>query len=524
MRLFKLLLPIFTLAEIETKKFDSDVNKVMDILVHSLYKTKDIFLRELVSNSADALEKIRIGNDDLAIKIKSVGDKLIIEDNGVGMTRDELVSNLGTIANSGTSKLVENPDLIGKFGVGFYSVFLVSDNVTVTTKSDQGEQFVWKSDSKSYTLEKGNDDDLKRGTRIELKLRENAQEFGDPEVLEQVLKKHSEFVKFPIYLWKEKQVESQATKETSSESKEAKDEDEVVVEDVPETETKKEPEFVTVADWERVNSQKPIWLRNPSKVTQEEYDDFFKQHYKESKKPLKVGHFKIEGQNSFNVLMFIPESAPKQFLSPDNEKTKNQIELFVRRVFISDEFVGFLPNWLSFVKVVLDSDDLPLNVNREHIQTHASLKLVQKKIVSKALDLLQEVAEKDEDYKEVYDNYGRAFKVGIHESRDVASHQAKLMDLIRFESTTNKFTSLKAYKERMIKDQKQIYFSTGTSLKAARGSPMAERLMTKGVEVLLFVDPVDEYLAVNDMKQYDSIPLQDVAKPGVLFDGNLINR
>ena len=513
-----------TLALAEKRSFDSDVSKVMDILVHSLYKTKDIFLRELVSNSADALEKIRLtDSENLGIKIKAESDTrtLVIEDNGVGMTRDELVQNLGTIANSGTSKLIQNPDLIGKFGVGFYSVFLVSDNVTVYSKSDGGDQYVWSSDSKGYTLDKDpNGNTLSRGTRIEIKLKDDAVDFAKPEVLEDILKKHSEFIKFPIYLWKEKTVEKDTVTEKSEEKE--NDDGEAIVEDASDKQEAK-PDTVVVSDWEQVNSQQPIWLRDPSTVNEEDYTEFFKTHYKQFQAPLKVGHFKIEGQNTFNVLMFIPESVPQSFLTRDQDNTKNSVELFVRRVFISDEFVSFLPNWLNFVKVILDSDDLPLNVNREHIQTHASLKLVQKKIVSKSLDLLMEVAQDDAKYKPVYESYGKALKIGVHESRSTAHVQSKLLDLLRFESTKSNFTSLKAYKEGMSENQKQIYFSTGSNTKQARSNPLAERLMAKNLEVLLMIDPIEEYLAQNDMKSYDSIPLQDVVKPGLILDTGSIN-
>jgi heat shock protein beta len=522
----------------EEFKFETEVNQVMDIIIHSLYKSKDVFLRELISNSADALDKIRLAsltdksqldtNPDLKIFITADKEEktLTIKDTGIGMTHDQLRDNLGTIAKSGTAEFLKamkeknatDPGLIGKFGVGFYSAFLVADSVAVVSKNNNDEQFIWESASQSNfrIIKDPRGNTLKRGTEIVLRIKPGEEEFLETNRLKEIVQKHSEFINFPIYLWNEKTievpVEESEVKETKEEESEVED-----VEDVTE-ETKEEKKTVTktIFDWELLNENKPIWTRNPSDVTEKEYHDFFKSHFKEYMEPLAYNHFKLEGDAEFNVLMYVPSTPPPKFMQPDAGPYRN-VQLFVRRVFISDDLIDFLPKWLSFLKVVIDSDDLPLNVSRETLQNHASLKLVKNKIISKALDLLIGLAEKEDDsvYRKVHTEFGKAFRYGLYEAK--SSHQKKLTRLLRFHSSVEEFVSLDKYKDRMKDKQPQIYYSTGVNVKAAKSSPFAEKSIARGYEVLFFLDPVEEYLTQSALAEFDSVPFQNVAKSGLKF-------
>jgi heat shock protein beta len=265
-----------------------------------------------------------------------------------------------------------------------------------------------------------------------------------------------------------------------------------------------------------LNENKPIWTRNPADVSEEEYTSFYKSHFKDYADPVAYKHFKLEGDAEFNVLMYIPGAAPPKFMQPEAGTARN-VELFVRRVFITDDLIDFVPKWLSFIKVIIDSDDLPLNVSRETLQNHASLKSVKNKLISKALDLLMEWAQKEDDqiYKKIHGEFGKAFRYGLYEAK--ASHQKKLTDLLRFESSVEEFVSLEKYKGRIKKNQPQIYYSTGVNVKAARSSPFAEKIIARGYEVLFFLDPIEEYLTQAAMMEYDSLPFQNVAKSGLKF-------
>ncbi|KAJ3270285.1 hypothetical protein HDV01_000400 [Terramyces sp. JEL0728] len=508
-------------------KFETQVNKVMDIIIHSLYKTKDVFLRELISNSADALDKVRFQsltnkaeletNEELKIYISSDKDKnlLSIRDTGVGMTKTQLHDNLGTIAKSGTEEFLKtlekqnltDPGLIGQFGVGFYSSFLVADRVTVISKNNKDDQYVWSSDSQSnFKITKdprGNT--LGRGTEIILHLKKDAAEFLETDKLKEIIQKHSEFVNFPVYLYVEKTIEE------AVEEPDAPTED---VEDVTEEEKKPKTVSKTVQEWELVNENKPIWTRAPTDVTDEEYKSFFKAHFKEFSEPLAHSHFKLEGENEFTGLLFIPASPPQKFLQPDAPMLKN-VQLFVKRVFITDELSDFLPKWLGFLKVLIDTDDIPLNVSRETLQNHAFLKIIKNKIISKALDLLIQLSEDDEEkFKLIHKEYKQAFRYGLYDAK--TTHRKKLLKLLRFESSSKEYTSLQEYVDRMKEGQPQIYFSAGISVDSAKASPLAEKLISKGYEVLYLSDSFEEYLTTTDsLKEFNDLPLQNIQKPGL---------
>ncbi|KAI8895722.1 Hsp90 protein-domain-containing protein [Globomyces pollinis-pini] len=531
----------------EVFTFETEVNKVMDIIIHSLYKTKDVFLRELISNASDAIDKIRFAsitdksvldsNPDLKITVKAdkVSNTLMISDTGIGMTKDGLKNNLGTIAKSGTAEFLKaieennsaDPGLIGQFGVGFYSAFLVADKVTVISKNNDDDQYIWESNSQNnFKLVKdprGNT--LGRGTSIILHLKPDAVNFLEQNELQNIIRKHSEFINFPIYLWTEKTIEEPVEEETGETTMTfAKPEDESDVQDVTED---KEPEdetpktvSKTVQEWELMNEHKPIWTRKPSDITQEEYHTFYKGYYKDSKAPLGYSHFKLEGDKVFTGLIYIPEDPPKGFMTAEGGLIHN-VQLFVRRIFITDDLVDFLPKWLGFLKVLIDSDDLPLNVSRETLQSHHSLKPMKKKIISKALDLLVDLAENDlETFTKIHDKYKQAFRYGLHEAN--TRQREKIMKLLRFQSSEHRLpttsTSLQEYVDRMQDKQPQIYFVAGVSAEYAHQSPFAASVIAKGYEVLYFSDPIEEYLTTTDaLKVFNDIPLQNVANPGLKF-------
>jgi heat shock protein beta len=411
------------------QEFQAEVGRLMDIIINSLYSKKEIFLRELISNASDALDKIRflsltdpkvLGDGDAAkLEIRIQSDKkagtISISDTGIGMTKDDLINNLGTIAKSGTSSFLEkmskegDMNLIGQFGVGFYSVYLVADSVTVTTKNNDDDQMVWISSADaSFTVSKDpRGSTLGRGTSITMKVKEDATEFLEEDQLRSLIKRYSEFINFPIYLEvtkeeeievpdEEAQKEADAAKAKKEEAEEAKKaEDDVDVSDVDEEDeegkdddkpkTKKIKQ--TRKEWELINDTKAIWVRSPSDVADEEYDNFFKSLTKEFDSPLEKIHFTAEGEIQFRSILFVPRKAPSDLY--DKLQTKqNNLRLYVRRVFISDEFDDLMPRYLSFIRGVVDSEDLPLNVSREMLQQSRVLKVIKKKLVSKALDMI----------------------------------------------------------------------------------------------------------------------------------------
>ncbi|VAI81317.1 unnamed protein product [Triticum turgidum subsp. durum] len=409
----------------EKFEFQAEVSRLMDIIINSLYSNKDIFLRELISNASDALDKIRfltltdkeaLGEGDTAkleiqIKLDKENKILSIRDRGVGMTKEDLIKNLGTIAKSGTSAFVEKMqtggdlNLIGQFGVGFYSVYLVADYVEVVSKHNDDKQYVWesKADGSFAISEDTWNEPLGRGTEIKLHLRDEAKEYLEEGKLKDLVKKYSEFINFPIYLWatKEVDVEVPADEEESSEEEEStterteEEETEDDEEKKPKTKTVKE----TTTEWELLNDMKAVWLRSPKEVTEEEYAKFYHSLAKDfgDDKPMTWSHFSAEGDVEFKALLFVPPKAPHDLYESYYNANKSNLKLYVRRVFISDEFDDLLPKYLSFLMGIVDSDTLPLNVSREMLQQHSSLKTIKKKLIRKALDMIRKLAEEDPD-------------------------------------------------------------------------------------------------------------------------------
>lgn len=543
--------------ETETFAFQAEINQLLSLIINAFYSNKDVFLRELISNAADALDKVRYNSltkgmavsesdvGELAIWVKGDRDAmtLTIEDTGIGMSQAELVKNLGTIAHSGTRAFMEavqagNADvsLIGQFGVGFYSAFLVADRVEVYSRAvDSSVVNKWESAAGgTFSVSKVQDGDegsaMARGTRIILHLKEGMGDYADVAKIKEIIKRHSEYCTFPIYVWTKKTreediIEEQPSSDDKQDAEAAESGDGVVEEidgsveddaDAKKTEAPAEPpkkRTVEYHEYDHVNKVKPVWQRRPDEVTDEEHEALFKSLSGDWEPPLAHKMFEAEGSAQFKAVLYVPKNSPVDMF---NQKRKKNIKLYVKKVFVSDDADQMVPDWLNFVHGIVDSDDLPLNVSREMLQQNKIMGVIKKTLVKRCLELIADLSKDETKYAQFYKKFNKNLKLGVHADE---KYRDKLLPLLRFATTAgDKQCSLDEYVERMKDGQEHIYFITAETVEAARSSPCIEKLIDKGYEVLLLTDPMDEYM-VQVVNEYAGKRLACCSRVGLTIPG-----
>jgi len=518
--------------------FDADIQRLMGLIVNSFYSNNDIFLRELISNASDALDKIKYNsltntnvlgketNLEIRLTLNKENNTLTIEDTGIGMTNADLKNNLGTIASSGTQKFVqavkEGTDLsmIGQFGVGFYSAFLVADKLEVLTKNNDDDEYLWSSTGGSeFTIRRNNTPSLHRGTRIVLHIKTNQQEYLEESKLRQIIKTHSEFITYPIKLLvtKTREVDDEYEEETDNdddnnndiENTNGEESSRPSIAEVDEDDSiQKTKTAETYTEWDTLNSQKPLWTRKSDNITAEEYQTFYKNMTNDWDEAAGYKHFSAEGNISLKGLIYIPKRPPFDMFSKQNKKSK--VKLYVRRVFITDDCNELMPDYLTFVSGVVDSEDLPLNVSREILQQNKMLKVIRKILIKKSLELVEDLKEDEEEYQNFYNNFSKSLKLGVYENSKYRERLTKLL-MFNTSKTTNNMRTLDQYVDDMAEEQPGIYYITGESKEIVGNSPFVERLNKKGWEVLYFVDPIDEYM-LQQLKEFRNKQLICITK------------
>lgn len=492
--------------------FQTEVNQLLSLIVNTFYKKKEIFLRELISNASDALDKVRYQSlsdpsvlsiePDLYIHIIpcKANNTLTISDSGIGMTKMDLLNNIGTIARSGTKKFVEalnqgtDLSLIGQFGVGFYASYLVSKKVVIYTKNTMDDYYSWESlAGGSFNITRIPPiQGFLRGTKVILFLKDDQTEFLEERRIKEIVKKHSEFISYPIALEIEKLIEKDVidTKNIDSQSNKIK-------------EVKRELQVL--------NKQKPIWMKRPSDISDEEYASFYKTLSNDWEDHLAKKHFSVEGQVDFKAILFVPRRAPYDLF--DSKKGHNNIKLYVRRVFIMDNCEELMPAYFNFIRGVVDSEDLPLNISRETLQQNKILKVIRKNIIKKTIEMFYEIARDKDVYGKFYESFSKNLKLGVHED---SQNRAKFADLLRFRSSKfqDETVSFKDYIERTYSKQKCIYYIIGENVSTINKSPFIEKLIDQDIEVLYMIDPLDEY-CMQQIKDYDGYKLVCVTREGL---------
>ncbi len=501
-------------ARTETHEFKTEVKQLLNLIINSLYSNKEIFLRELISNASDAIDKLRfkaqteegiLGNDtefSIRIELDRIKNTLTVADNGIGMTYDEVLENIGTIAKSGTGAFLEamaqvnkddtlTPELIGQFGVGFYSSFIVAEKVTLLTRAAGADKAVrWESqEDGKFTITEAEKDS--RGTIITLKLKKSEEgepDFTDEWTIRSIIKQHSDFVAYPILMDVEKD-------EPIPDEEQLKDKD-----GKPIGETTRK-----VVKTETLNSMKAIWSRNKKDIDDKEYEEFYRHISHDWQPPLEKLHLKLEGTTEYSALLYIPSQAPLDLFS---QAFKHGVQLYCKRVFIMDDCKELMPEYLRFVKGVVDAPDLNLNVSREILQQDRLVRNIRRNLAKKILDLLKNMD--PEKYEKFWDEFGAVLKIGVHTDSD---NKNKIADLLRYKTTKsdNKWRSLQDYVAGMQPDQKEIYYITGENLSALIHSPLLEQLKSKDYEVLLMTDPIDEWVT-QTLTEYDGKPLKSAEK------------
>lgn len=516
---------------VETFAFSADINALLSLIINTLYSEKEIFLRELISNASDAINKIRyqsltnpsVLNSEENLEIKISFDKpnkvLIIQDSGIGMTKDELINNLGTIASSGTRKFMESiatkdVQCIGQFGVGFMACYLICSKAIVISKSNDSEQqYMWESTGNgSFTIQEDTQSNMKltRGTLIMLYLKDDMLQYLEEGTINSLIKKHNQFIEFPIYVETEKSREIDVEEEDENIEVEKTENDDVenneeVVDDKPKTITEKYTEF------EQINTSKPIWIRSPKEVTEEEYSEFYKSTTGDYDNYLDVSHFSVEGQVEYKGLLFVPKRAAQDLF--DSSQKKSDVKLYVRKVFITDNCNDIIPDYLKFVKGIIESDDVPLNISREMLQQNKIMKIIGKNVVKKIIDMCLKISEDVDKFRIFYEQYSKNIKLGIHED---TVHRGKLCELLRYETTNSNGDkiSFDDYIENMKEGQNSIYYITGESINSIQNSPFLERLKNKNYEVIYMVDPLDEYIN-QQVKDYKDKKMINITKENI---------